>query len=100
MSNPGIANTNSGTTFTVNTLTWDEKCTWIMKATIGAPSFFIKNTNIQTSFGSAGNIDNWDIHYLEYSDGTSLIDNVESSSPSFIALNGNGANDAITGTFY
>ena len=71
-----------------------------MKATIGAPSFFIKDTNILTAFSNTANLAKWDIHYLEYSEGTTLIDNVESSSPSFISLNGNGANDAITGTFY
>lgn len=55
---------------------------------------------MDTAFTNTANLAKWDIHYLEYSDGTTLIDNSESSSPSFISLNGSGANDAITGTFY
>jgi len=56
----------------VSTITNDEKCTWVMKATLGAPAFQVTSTAAEVT--SAGIASDYDIHYIEYTDTTTLRD--------------------------
>ena len=40
-----------------------EKCSWIVKAKIGAPTFQIINSSLNANF-----LTNWELHYVEYDD--------------------------------
>lgn len=49
-----------------------EKCTWVLKATLGAPSFQVTTTAADLT--TAGIANDYDIHYIEYNDTTTLRD--------------------------